>query len=135
MSENISSGSNYYSEDFFVEALRNSRRPSPGLIRKMLAGRAQYLEMKAKDFAEQGRPTGMFIDELRSIIEVIEVFEEANPLTDANALTFRERYEYPPPWTPERPPSTEGMRRYPIRETDGNRAPDPQRQDVDGNKA
>ena len=135
MSEYISSGgSNYYPEDFFVKALRNYRRPSPGLIRKMLAGRAQYLEMKAKDFAEQGRPTGMFIDELRSIVEVIEVFEEAYPLTDAQALTFRERYEIPP-WSPERPPTTEGMRRYPVRETDGNRAPDPQRQDVDGNKA
>jgi hypothetical protein len=106
---------NRYPEDFFIKALRNYRKPNPSMVRKMLAGRAQYLEGKAKDFAEQGRPIGMFIDELRAIADVIEVYEATHPLPDATAMSFQQRFEIPP-YTPERPPSTAGQTRYPVKE-------------------
>lgn len=102
-----------YPADFFIHQLRNYRKPSPSVVRKMLAGRAQYLEAKAKDFAEAGRPIGMFVDELRAIVEAIEVYEVVHPLEHATAQTFRQRFETPE-YVPERPPSTAGQTRYPV---------------------
>lgn len=73
----------HFPADHFVESLRCEPVPDRQTIRRTLAGRASWLEKKLRSRMVSGEPCGHYLDELASLVTVVEIAEAAWAHEDA----------------------------------------------------